>query len=86
MRGTRLGAFFLDSSGKVVTKQWFTSQVRVILESLGLPHMLYAGRIGAATSAARSWAGGRAQPSCTMSELLEAISRMLANQASPQDH
>ena len=50
------GAFFLLSTGSIVTKPWFVEQIRSVLTSLGLPQDDYAGhsfRIGAATTAAQ---------------------------------
>ena len=54
-RGSQPGPFFLDSSKAGVTKPWFITQLRTILEGIGLPHQDYAShsfRIGAATTAA----------------------------------
>ena len=54
-RGDRPGPFFLDPEHGIVTKAWFTTQIRGILCSMGLPQHQYAGhsfRIGAATTAA----------------------------------
>jgi len=54
-RGSRPGIFFQRPDAKVVTKAWFTEQLRSVLSALGLPQQLYAGhsfRIGAATTAA----------------------------------
>ena len=50
------GAFFLLSTGSIVTKPWFVEQIRSVLTSFGLPQDDYAGhsfRIGAATTAAQ---------------------------------
>ena len=55
LRGARPGAFFLDSSFRPVTKPWFIQKVRELLNSVGAPHLQFAGhsfRIGAATAAA----------------------------------
>jgi hypothetical protein len=55
IRGDRTGPFFIDSSQKALSKQKFVSQIREILNSLGLQQDQYAGhsfRIGAATTAA----------------------------------
>ena len=55
VRGDGPGSFFLDSERRPITKAWFTSEVRQILNSIGLPQHQYAGhsfRIGAATTAA----------------------------------
>ena len=55
LRGDQPGPFFLDPEHGVVTKAWFTSEVRQVLNSVGLPQHQYAGhsfRIGAATTAA----------------------------------
>ena len=55
LRGARPGAFFLDSSFRLVTKPWFIQKVRELLNSVGAPHLQFAGhsfRIGAATTAA----------------------------------
>ena len=55
VRGVRPGAFFLDPKYGVITKSWFTEQIRSVLSALGLPQQGYAGhsfRIGAATTAA----------------------------------
>ena len=55
LRGARPGAFFLDSSFRPVTKPWFIQRVRELLNSVGAPHLQFAGhsfRIGAATTAA----------------------------------
>lgn len=49
------GAFFCDANHTPVRKAWFTQQIRIALQTLGLPQDDYAGhsfRIGAATSAA----------------------------------
>ena len=49
------GPFFLNTTGKPVTKSDFTARIRAILRNLGLPKDKYAGhsfRIGAATTAA----------------------------------
>ena len=54
-RSNKPGPFFVDSQNKAITKQWFTKQLRLILEAMGLPQELFAGhslRIGAATTAA----------------------------------
>ena len=54
-RGDQLGAFFLDSARKVMTKPRFVTQIRDIVCTIGLPQHHFAGhsfRIGAATSAA----------------------------------
>ena len=54
-RGGHPGPFFIDSSQKVITKQWFVGHIRNTLNTLGLPQHNYAGhsfRIGAATTAA----------------------------------
>ena len=53
LRGDRPGPFFLDTEHGVVTEAWFTSEVRQILNSVGLLQHQYAGhslRIGAATT------------------------------------
>ena len=55
IRGPQAGPFFLDTSGRIVTKPWFVGQVRDILATIGIPAHQYAGhsfRIGAATTAA----------------------------------
>ncbi len=55
IRGPAQGRFFKDHEGRTVTKVWFTQQLRVTLQGIGLPSDQYAGhsfRIGAATSAA----------------------------------
>ncbi len=55
IRGPAQGPFFKDHEGRTVTKVWFTQQLRVTLQGIGLPSDQYAGhsfRIGAATSAA----------------------------------
>ena len=55
VRGDQPGAFFLDSSHKVITKPRFVTQIREILSTIGLPQHHFAGhsfRIGAATTAA----------------------------------
>lgn len=55
MRGSRPGAFFVDSSFKAVSKSWFIPQLRQMLGAIGLPQDQFAGhsfRIGAATTAA----------------------------------
>lgn len=55
VRGDTPGPFFVDSSHKALTKQKFVSQIRIILNSIGLQQDQYAGhsfRIGAATTAA----------------------------------
>ena len=55
MRGCQPGAFFLDASQKVLTKQRFVERIRELLTSIGLPQHNFAGhsfRIGAATTAA----------------------------------
>ena len=54
-RGGHPGPFFIDSSQRVITKQWFVGHIRNTLNTLGLPQHNYAGhsfRIGAATTAA----------------------------------
>ncbi len=54
-RGSAPGPFFRDMSGRAITKPWFVTQIREILQKAGLPQQDYAGhsfRIGAATSAA----------------------------------
>ena len=54
VRGDTPGPFFVDSSHKALTKQKFVSQIRIILNSIGLQQDQYAGhsfRIGAATTA-----------------------------------
>lgn len=51
------GPLFLDKKGKTITKPWFTTHIRAILNGLGLPQDQYAGhsfRIGAATTAAKN--------------------------------
>ena len=55
IRGSQAGPFFLDTSGRIVTKPWFVGRVRDILATIGIPAHQYAGhsfRIGAATTAA----------------------------------
>ena len=55
IRGSGPGPFFTDHKGRTATKTWFTRQVRIRLQQLGLPAHQYAGnsfRIGTATSAA----------------------------------
>ena len=55
MRGCQPGAFFLDTSRKVLTKQRFVERIRELLTTIGLPQHNFAGhifRIGAATTAA----------------------------------
>ena len=50
-----MGAFFIDSSHKPLSKTWFIAQIRECLQAIGLPQHQYAGhsfRIGAATTAA----------------------------------
>lgn len=54
-RGDRPGPFFMTTSGNLVVKAWFISQIRDVLAAIGLPQHHYAGhrfRIGAATTAA----------------------------------
>ncbi len=54
-RGSGSGPLFRRVDGRVITKVWFVEQLRVVLESVGLPQHQYAGhsfRIGAATTAA----------------------------------
>ena len=54
-RGSSMGPFFIKGNGGVVTKSWFISQLRRLLEAVGLPQDQFAGhsfRIGAATAAA----------------------------------
>ena len=54
-RGSRMGAFFTDSSHKPLSKSWFIAQIRECLDAIGLPQHQYAGhsfQIGAATTAA----------------------------------
>ena len=54
-RGDQPGLFFITTSGDLVTKQWFVSQLRAILAAIALPQQQYAGhsfRIGAPTTAA----------------------------------
>ena len=54
-RGGHPGPFFIDSSQRVITKQWFVGHIRNTLNTLGLPQHNYAGhsfRAGAATTAA----------------------------------
>ena len=54
-RGSHPGQFFVDSTGKPITKPWLVTTVRAILQDLGFPPSSYAGhsfRIGAATTAA----------------------------------
>ena len=54
-RSNKPGSFFVDSQNKAITKQWFTKQLRLIFEAMGLSQELFAGhsfRIGAATTAA----------------------------------
>ncbi len=55
VRGSGPGIFFRRPDVSVVTKAWFTEQLRSVLSACGLPQQLYAGhsfRIGAATTAA----------------------------------
>ena len=55
VRGSRPGAFFLNSDSKPVAKSWFVNQIREVLVTMGVPEQNYAGhsfRIGAATTAA----------------------------------
>ena len=55
IRQARLGPFFQDVEGKILTKSQFVKEIRDVLASLGLPQHQYTGhsfRIGAATSAA----------------------------------
>jgi hypothetical protein len=57
-RGVPWGAFFLDSSHKVITKSRFVTWIRDILCSIGLPQHNFASHsfcTGAATTAAASW-------------------------------
>ena len=54
-RGDQPGPFFINTSKTPVTKPWFVSQIRSILNVIGLPQGDFAGhsfRIGAATTAA----------------------------------
>ena len=54
-RGSTQGPFFLNAAGEVLTKPAFVSQIRDILQSMGIPAHQFAGhsfRIGAATTAA----------------------------------
>ena len=56
VRGSEPGVFFQDTANGVVTKPWFVTQIRQILESIGLPQHDFAGhsfRIGAATTTAQ---------------------------------
>ena len=55
IRQNQSGPFFPNSNHKPVVKGWFIGQIRLTLESLGLPQDWYAGhsfRIGAAMTAA----------------------------------
>ena len=55
LTGDKKGAFFLTSSGEVITKTWFIEQIRSTLSTIGVPPLQHAGhsfRVGAATTAA----------------------------------
>lgn len=57
VRGSGSGPFFRFASGLPLTKQKFTSQIRQVLQAIGLPYQDFAGhsfRIGAATAAAKA--------------------------------
>lgn len=41
LRGSRPGAFFIDSAHKAVSNSWFTAQIREILNAIGLPQHQY---------------------------------------------
>ena len=54
VRGNQSGPFFMMSTGRLLTKQCFITEIRRVMGRLGLPDHEYAGhsfRIGAATSA-----------------------------------
>ncbi len=51
------GPLFITTKGKVITKQWFITQIRSILAKIGISQDQYAGhslRIGAAITAAQN--------------------------------
>ncbi len=57
VRPPSTGPLFITTKGKVITKQWFITQIRSILVKVGIPQDQYAGhsfRIGAATTAAQN--------------------------------